>query len=271
MAVFVSHAKTIRHQWQVHIPVRNISIDTHEMHIMNRVARDCYKHNGVHQCAKTNVYSASRCDDAKASGLTDSMVDKNDSGLRVSQYTISNRKNKFTVIGCDTIAYLSGYQNGEFFYIGCSSDCRSLSNVVSGSCTGVGCCELVFPDGLQNISVEVKSFYNHSKVWDFNPCGYAFVVETGEFNFSASYLKNYPTERLPMVLDWSVGNLTCEEARNERNFSCKENSECLDRQTKQAGYRCKCKQGYKGNPYLQGQGGCQGNSYYFYLNSISLL
>jgi hypothetical protein len=46
-------------------------------------------------------------------------------------------------------------------------------------------------DGLKNISIEVQSFNNHSNVLDFNPCGYAFVVEKDQFNFSANYLKNY--------------------------------------------------------------------------------
>ncbi|KAE8100175.1 hypothetical protein FH972_018100 [Carpinus fangiana] len=179
---------------------------------------------------------------------------KNKPEFRVSQYTISNSKNKFTVIGCDTSAYLSGYQNGELYKIGCSSECPTFKNVVNGSCSGVGCCELGFPDGLKNIStVEVNSFNNHSNVWDFNPCGYE-----GQFNFTADHLKNYTNQTVPLVLDWAVSNLTCEEARNKPNFACKDiNNECIDLQTRQDGYRCQCKQGCKGNPYLQGQGGCQ--------------
>ena len=185
---------------------------------------------------------------------------KNNPWFRVSQYTISNSKNKFTVMGCDNIAYLSGYQNGDWYSIGCASRCLTLSNVVNGSCSGIGCCEVGFPDGLKNISVEVFSYNNHSNVWDFNPCGYAFVVEKGEFNFTADYLKKYINRTVPMVLDWAVGNLKCEEAQNKPNFACTDiNSECIDLQTRQDGYRCQCKQGYKGNPYLQGKWGCQGN------------
>jgi hypothetical protein len=174
-------------------------------------------------------------------------------------YTLSNSKNKFTVLGCDTHAYLSGNQNGEWYSIGCSSQCPSLKNVVNGSCSGVGCCEVGFPDGLQNITVEVNSFNNHTKVWNFNPCGYAFVVEKEKFNFSVDNLKDLrPNKTVPLVVDWAVGNLTCDEARNKPNFACQENSECLDPQNRQ-GYRCNCKQGYQGNPYLHG--GCQGTYY----------
>lgn len=131
------------------------------------------------------------------------------------QFTISNSKNKFTVLGYDTTAYLRGYRNSEAYSIESSSQCPILSNVVDGSCSGVGCCEVGFPDGLKNISMQVHSISNHSQVWDFNPCDYAFVVEKSEFNFSTAYLKNLPNKTLPMVLDWAVGNQTCEKAQNK--------------------------------------------------------
>ncbi|KAE8100172.1 hypothetical protein FH972_018097 [Carpinus fangiana] len=241
------------------LTVTNISIDTHEMNVLNLVARDCYGHRNssnntnkpANNCSTTNLYT--RC------GAPPPVLSTNyNPSLSVPQYTISNSKNKFTVVGCDTYAYLSGYQNKEWYKIGCSSRCPTTNNVVDGSCSGVGCCEVGFPDGLKNISVEVYSFNNHLNILDFNPCGYAFVVEKDKFNFSTNYLKNYTNDTVPLVLDWAIGNLTCGIAQKEGNLPCKENSECHDRQTKQAGYRCKCKQGYKGNPYLQlGQGGCQ--------------
>jgi hypothetical protein len=222
------------------VPVRSISIKTHELHAALQPARDCYKRDGG---------QVSRKKDSTRS-------------LRAPQYTISSSNNKFTIIGCDTVGYLRGYQNGEKYSIGCSSQCPSLKNVVNGSCSGVGCCEIGFPDGLNNITMEVYSWNNHSQVWKFNPCGYAFVMEKGEFNFSTRYLKDPLNEDLPLVFEWAVGNLTCEEARNKEDFACQKNSECLDPKTRK-GYRCKCKQGYKGNPYLDG--GCQG-TYVLYIH-----
>uniref|UniRef100_A0A2N9FDL8 Protein kinase domain-containing protein n=1 Tax=Fagus sylvatica TaxID=28930 RepID=A0A2N9FDL8_FAGSY len=159
-----------------------------------------------------------------------------------------------TAIGCDTLAYLR-QQNGEKYRTGCMSVCSSLRNVVNGSCTGVGCCEVELPDGLKDISVSVNSYDNHTDVSEFNPCGYAFVVEQGQFNFSYDDLRNISSEMLPMVLDWAIGNETCEKAaRNKINFACKGNSECHDLHSRD-GYHCKCKQGYQGNPYLDD--GCQ--------------
>nr|POF22618.1 wall-associated receptor kinase 3 [Quercus suber] len=103
--------------------------------------------------------------------------------------------------------------------------------------------------------MKVRSYYNHTDVWDFNPCGYAFVAEQGQFDFSSAYLKNLTYEELPMVLEWAIGNETCKEAaRNKTAFACKRNSYCQDLETT-SGYRCKCEQGYQGNPYLPD--GCQ--------------
>jgi hypothetical protein len=221
------------------LPVINISIETHELHVSNFVTRYCYNRSG-HLLINDNQ----------------------DRPLNAGEFTISNTKNKFTVVGCDTQAYLDGFQNGERYTIGCSSECPSLRNVVNDSCSGVGCCEVGFPDGLKDINVAVLSFSKHINISDFNLCGYAFVVDKGKFNFFSDYLRDLPNETVPLVLDWAVGNETCKEARNKLNFACQDkNSECFEPQNRQ-GYRCMCKQGYKGNPYLSE--GCHG-TYYIYI------
>jgi hypothetical protein len=73
------------------IDVKSISIETHEMRILNSVARRLLQSIG---------WSCTQLLGPRS---------------RQYRYTISNTKNKITVLGCDTYAYLSGYQNGEWY------------------------------------------------------------------------------------------------------------------------------------------------------------
>nr|POE65814.1 wall-associated receptor kinase 5 [Quercus suber] len=57
-----------------------------------------------------------------------------------------------------------------------------------------------------------------------------------------------------MVLDWAIGNETCQVARYTENYICGGNSTCIDLKNR-SGYRCQCRDGYRGNPYLKD--GCQ--------------
>ncbi|KAG2665798.1 hypothetical protein I3760_15G025100 [Carya illinoinensis] len=131
------------------------------------------------------------------------------------------------------------------------SRCNDLSDAVNGTCSGVGCCNIGFPDGLEDYSVDLPRFENGTNVPNFNPCSYAFVVRKGKFNFSTDYLQKGPPKRLPIVLDWAIGNQKCDKARIKPDFACKDqNSECHDPETR-LGYQCKCRPGYQGNPYLR--------------------
>ncbi|XP_040997494.1 putative wall-associated receptor kinase-like 16 [Juglans microcarpa x Juglans regia] len=213
--------------------VTNISIEAHEMHVQTLEARDCYHESG-------------------------SLEIDNSTRFLAGQFAISTTKNQFTVLGCDTKGIISGTKKGKTYSTVCISRCNDLSDAVNGSCSGIGCCNVEFPDGLKNYNLSVSSFKNHTNVWDFNPCGYAFVVQKGNFSFSTDYLRRQQNpQRRPVVLDWAIGNETCEEARRKPDFACHEadqKSKCHDPEAR-PGYQCKCKPGYQGNPYLRN--GCQ--------------
>jgi hypothetical protein len=121
--------------------------------------------------------------------------------------------------------------------------------------------------------VSSRVFKNQSLVHDdddFNPCGYAFLVENGKYSFSRTDLKLKDLElkkkEFPVLLDWAVGNQTCEQAKkNLSNYACMaDNSKCYNA-TDRPGYLCKCIHGYRGNPYLHH--GCQG---IIYISSLLL-
>ncbi|XP_020869471.1 wall-associated receptor kinase 3 isoform X2 [Arabidopsis lyrata subsp. lyrata] len=167
-------------------------------------------------------------------------------------------KNKFTLVGCNALALLNtfGKQN---YSTGCLSLCDSQpeANEIRN---GVGFCQTDVFDGykVQFGSARLANQINHSlvytSVYQFNPCTYAFLVEDGKFDFSATEdlrdLRNVTD--FPVALDWSIGNQTCEQAGS--TSICGGNSTCFDSTTR-PGYVCKCKGGYHGNPYHPD--GCQ--------------
>ncbi|KAF3948892.1 hypothetical protein CMV_025160 [Castanea mollissima] len=196
------------------------------------VARDCYEQGVKDYNSSTNPWLSSPLN-----------------------FTVSSTQNKFVVVGCDTYAYLSGYQQNESYTTGCASRCESTRFMVNGSCTGVGCCEVDIPKGLKNVTLESRSFQNHTIVENFNPCGYAFISKQDTFNFSIDSLRTLRDQQMmPMVLDWAIGNETCNDVENKSNYICGGNSSCQNSEDG-SGYRCKCKDGYDGNPYLSH--GCQ--------------
>ncbi|KAF3451042.1 hypothetical protein FNV43_RR07131 [Rhamnella rubrinervis] len=209
--------------------VSNISIENHEMSIMSYVARKCYNES------------------------------KNRPSLRVSMFTISSSRNKFTVMGCDSYAYLFGNQNNNQNYsTGCFTRCENLAQVsADGSCSGIGCCQIDIPPGLKNISVDVYSFDGQKNVKNFNPCTYAFVVEEDRFSFSQAYLGNFTEERQPLVLDWAIDVNTCDKGLQDQGrpfCPCGGNS-TTHHLNDSSEYYCNCMDGYTGNPYTRE--GCQ--------------
>ncbi|KAL4596051.1 hypothetical protein ACB092_12G136300 [Castanea dentata] len=184
-------------------------------------------------------------------GLVTRVVRKR-SRLNLSKFPISYTKNKFTALGCDTYVIIKGRAQGQNYTTGCISLCDSIESVNNGSCSGIGCCQTSIPEGVANFSVSLGSFNNHSAVHDFNPCSFGFVVEEKECKFSPSDLKNLENmESVPVVLDWAVGNETCEVAkRNSTSYACKAGNSTCYASNNGPGYRCNCSSGFRGNPYL---------------------
>ncbi|XP_062012570.1 wall-associated receptor kinase 2-like [Rosa rugosa] len=217
------------------IIVTNISIDVGELRIWNYRGTDCYNKEG------NRTY-------------------RNRPEFRMGPpYTISDIKNKFYAIGCDTYAIMRGFRGEEEFITGCMSVCNSRGSVDKNSCSGAGCCQINIPSGLNNLTVSLSSYDNHLYVWDFNPCSYAFIVQEDQFDFSSSSFEQLnDTVRLPMVLNWAIGNDTdpCHEAQKRKDFACRANSMCKNRPIiGSVGYLCECLPGYEGNPYHPD--GCQ--------------
>lgn len=176
-------------------------------------------------------------------------------------YYLSSSRNKFTIVGCNTVGLLAGSdsEGTSLTTAACVAMCDPILKISNGSCSGTACSATSIPKGLtRSIYYYFSSFLNQSEGIDnYNPCGRAFLVENGGYNFYITNLTKFEKTKFPVVLAWTVGNQTCQEAQKmNSSYACKANhSECYN-STEGPGYFCNCTDGFRGNPYLHE--GCEG-------------
>ncbi|CAN6208837.1 unnamed protein product [Urochloa humidicola] len=173
----------------------------------------------------------------------------------VHPFTVSS-KNKFIAIGCSIVAFMQD-QNQSGYTSACGAFCNKDSMGNSLECAGIGCCQtsIPFPGNLRSLHTSFTSFPRQN----FGPCSYAFVAEAEWFQFDPSYVKSTKFRELfgtkdggvPLVLDWAVGNESCDASKGSSSYACTSSfSECVNMSNNGTGYRCMCIVGFEGNPYL---------------------
>ncbi|XP_074591400.1 wall-associated receptor kinase 2-like [Curcuma longa] len=176
-----------------------------------------------------------------------------------SSYRLSDLHNKFTVIGCHTLAYILDPLGGNNYQSGCVSMCENKTSHTDGSCSGDGCCQTSIPKNLKYYNVSFDYAFRNLGNWGFGECSYAVLLEAKSFQFNTSYITTNQLNnngRVPVVIDWAIGNEPCEIAkRNLTSYVCvSAHSDCVD-SSNGPGYLCNCSEGYQGNPYVSN--GCQ--------------
>jgi Wall-associated receptor kinase galacturonan-binding len=219
------------------VQVLNISLDHGQARVINSISSRCY--------------------DDETGRMTSNPVNM---VLRDTPYRLNTRKNKFTVIGCNNLAYIS-FDDGTNLYLGgFVKNCNATEIVlINGSCPDVGCWQTAIPTAERdNYLVDFDANYSHSEDME-NQCGYVMLMEDAEFLFSSENITAdvLYQQQIPLILDWAIRNEMCDVAQaNRSTYGCRSNhSVCVD-STNGPGYLCSCSDGYKGNPYLEG--GCQG-------------
>ncbi|KAI5663342.1 hypothetical protein M9H77_22665 [Catharanthus roseus] len=129
-----------------------------QLRISNVIARKCYDRSGA------LVLDNPAC-----------------TNLGSTPYTFSEA-NKFTLIGCDDFALTSGIE-GRNFTSGCVSLCSKAEDVLDGYCSGISCCQTSIPNGFKYYYATLRSSKNHTGVFPFDPCSYAFLGEQDRFTF----------------------------------------------------------------------------------------
>ncbi|XP_037496618.1 LOW QUALITY PROTEIN: wall-associated receptor kinase 2 [Jatropha curcas] len=124
------------------MPIHNISIEEGTISVRIDSASNCYNETGITDYFSQHITMRS--------------------GRPVR---FSDTRNKFTVVGCDTLAYME--DDEETFGSGCISLCDS-NVTLEGPCSGRGCCQTPLPRNLTTLNIQLSSLYNHSRVWQFN-------------------------------------------------------------------------------------------------------
>ncbi|KAK3438518.1 hypothetical protein EUGRSUZ_C03141 [Eucalyptus grandis] len=185
--------------------------------------------------------------------------------LKGSPFVFSQKRNIFTVVGCNTLVTANSTESAVF---GCQSKCAGTNFTISkySACSGEdGCCQSSLPLNLQGLGVDFEEESGDEG------CKYAFLgSDSGVYDLKLS-------DTVPGVLEWGIANDTTyaldliEQGYylSNESFTCTR-FKSLSSEGEGIIYRyrsysvdsgeilsaqCRCRTGYHGNAYLIG--GCK--------------
>lgn len=157
-------------------------------------------------------------------------------------YRLSDTENKFIIVGCYTVAYITVGDREDMRYASaCSAFCgpkgNNLTSLMDGACSGTGCCEATITEGHTSYNTMFDPDYNTTQIYNVSSCSYVVLMESSRFSFRRSYVMNSSQfidtngGRVPMVVDWAVQNASnCVEAQKDHDsYACiSSNSVCVN-------------------------------------------
>ncbi|KAI4299749.1 hypothetical protein L6164_033178 [Bauhinia variegata] len=198
--------------------------------------------------------------------------------LRGSPFVYSQTLNKFYAIGCNSLVLLNS--NGTKVG-GCVSVCDDNNDEAnfetSDGCHGRYCCETSLPNYLKEFNTTVETLGdnpnpNSTVTVSDDQCNCALIVSEG-FLFQRPYTYNRLVHDLTFsgyasaYLEWEITDSSL-QLPNRNNYCYQTNSTSSN--NKSTGRRCRCNDGFGGNPYISG--GCTGTKLdYMYVCVFSSL
>ncbi|KAL1358915.1 hypothetical protein AAHE18_04G067700 [Arachis hypogaea] len=191
--------------------------------------------------------------------------------LTGSPYVYSQEYDKFMAIGCNKLGFLRS--NGSKVG-GCVSICdgdEAVGKVEFGNdgCHGRYCCETSLPMHVWEYNATIRDIIIGDGS-ESNTCSYAMIVSDAwlhSYGLGIQKLSNVENMiDVPAVLEWEIRydmgiNSTLSPSR-----ACCDGSSLTSPSNTSSGFRCRCLDGYDGNPYIRG--GCNVSSS---LGSVILL
>ncbi|KAL5204616.1 hypothetical protein ABZP36_009487 [Zizania latifolia] len=142
-------------------------------------------------------------------------------------FLVAQKRNEFTGIGCDTVAWLQGRDDGSFL-TGCITTCANLDTAAQDNetCTGLGCCQVPSIPG--NLSTVALDWGNDSRnsAWSYSPCSYAFVAEKGCKSLPYEFVNHYKDGNARKMYDpdlSSTNYLECLDRKADIAVRCLKN------------------------------------------------
>ncbi|KAG6657229.1 wall-associated receptor kinase-like 22 [Carya illinoinensis] len=191
------------------------------------------------------------------SSCTNGMESTNNSELAKAPFFFSDINNNFVAMGCHNDASMrSIFPDPSISYGGCKSPCDKAPFTYGSFCNATNCCQTAVPSHLHAFSTVIEPKNNGRS----DECNYAFLIDRNWFE--TKFTKPNPNMSVPVVLEWGIDNASLYSLPTVKNSNL---TAILEYNSSMAYYcsrpqitrigdssapRCRCNNGYRGNPYL---------------------